>query len=202
MINIIGLGPGSKDYILPIAIKKIKSADIVIGATRNLESIKEYHSNFLDLSIGFSKIAEYLKTSKENIAVVVSGDSGFYSMLDFVKRTVGTKPMEVIPGISSLQYMYSKLNMGYENSKWVSLHGRDCNLENYIKLNRELGILTDKEHNNRYIAKKIKNLNLNNVKIYVGERLSYPDEKISCLNILEAEEYIAEDLSVVVLTYE
>ena len=201
MINIVGLGPGSREYITPIATKIIESSNIVIGAKRNLESVKDICVNTLDLSVGFSKIAEYLVEHKlEDIALVVSGDSGFYSMLSFVKRNIDREFINVIPGISSLQYFYSRLKLGYETSSWLSLHGRENDITPYINEKKEIGLLTDKEQNSQYIASLFQDKE--GVKIYIGENLSYPEEKISCLTVDEAKEYKSADLSVVVVRYE
>lgn len=208
MINIVGLGPGNISYTLPIAIETVKNSSIVIGASRNLENVAQYCKKTIDISIGLTKVAEYLKDNKNsNISVVVSGDTGFYSLLQFVKRHVDTEYINVIPGISSLQYLYSKLGRGYENCKLISLHGREHNFKTYITQKIELGILTDKDHNNQFIAKTIKELemegiDIEGIKIIVGERLSYPNEKITTLNIDESINYNAEDLSVVVIIYE
>ena len=201
MINVVGLGPGSKKYILPIATELIEGSDIVIGASRNLDSVKEYCRKSLDLSIGFSKIAEYLIEHKnDNISVIVSGDTGFFSMLSFVKRHIDTHYINVIPGISSLQYFYSRLKLGYENSKWLSLHGRENDISTYIRNREEVALLTDKKQNSQYIASLF--TQKDGVKIYIGENLSYPEEKISCLNVDEAIEYKPVDLSVVVIRYD
>lgn len=203
MIRVVGIGPGYEDYILPQAIKAIQSADMVIGAKRNLQSVAKYCQNTMDLSIGFSRITDYIIKEKESeITVVVSGDSGFYSMLDFVKRTVGEDYMTVIPGISSLQYFYSKLKKGYEQSRWISLHGRETDLDPLLEQQVELGILTDQKQNVNYIASILKEKGMMKPTIFVGERLSYEDEKISRLTVEEALVYKASPLSVVVISYE
>lgn len=203
MINVLGLGPGSKDYILPITLKTISECDLVIGAKRNLDCVKDITRSSLDLSKGLSYLGEYLNShQRDNIAVVVSGDSGFYSLLDFVKRNVDCDNINVIPGISSLQYMYSKLKRGYETTNWISLHGRDSDIERHIKNRVNLGILTDKKQNSRFIAKKLISCGIDSVKIHIGERLSYCDENINSFTVKEALEYVADDLSVVVIEYE
>lgn len=203
MIQVVGLGPGSRDYILPVAIQKIKDANLIIGAKRNLCVVSDYCSSTMDLSIGFPKLGVYLeKHQEDNITVVVSGDTGFFSMLDFVKRNVKKSNISVVPGISSLQYFYSRLNLGYEKSRWVSLHGRNTDIKEYLENRQEIGILTDKKNNSRFIALQIKKWGYKGIKIYIGENLSYPEEKISCLDVLEAEQYVAADLSVVVIRYE
>jgi cobalt-precorrin-7 (C5)-methyltransferase len=203
MIYIVGLGPGAASYILPLAIETVKKADMVIGAARHLAAIGEYTENTMDLSIGFSKIGDYLKEhQEENIALVVSGDTGFYSMLAFVKSYVEVDKLSLIPGISSIQYFYSKLCLSYENVKWISLHGREKDLSPYIKNQEELAILTDRQHDNQYIAKILRLHKVSHARLYIGERLSYPDEKISILSLEEGLTYQGDSLSVVVIRYE
>ncbi len=200
MVYVVGLGPGAYDYILPAAINIIEAATVVIGAKRNLDSVKNHAKDTLDLSLGFGRVGDYIKENQErNLAVVVSGDSGFYSLLSFVKRYAEPENITTIPGISSLSYFYSKLNLGYEEAKWISLHGRVTDLSEALKLNKEVAVLTDLEHNSRYIAKFLIEAGFNNKVLYVGERLSYKDEKISRLTLSQALDYEPEVLSVVVV---
>lgn len=206
MIHIVGLGPGNKEYILPIAMRIIKEASVVIGAKRNLASVLSEAKDdvkVMDLSVGFAYIGDYIKAHRdENIAMVVSGDSGFYSMRTFVQRYVTEAYINLIPGISSLQYMYSRIGKGYEQAQWLSLHGRDCDLITHIKNRRPLGILTDQTQNNHYIAEQFKAEGNMDAVFYIGERLSYSDEKITRLTVDESLTYEADSLSVVVVDYE
>lgn len=212
MIKIVSLGPGNPSYILPLAIDAIKSCDLVISAKRHINSIKQYNSSTLDYSGGFDQIKKILEKHNENetIVIAVSGDVGFYSMLNFVKGSVDVSQIVSIPGISSLAYLYSKLNLGYEKATWISLHGRDFDLEGYIQDKRELGILLDKEQNNQFVGLRFKEILLEMDKqisdkepvFYIGENLSYDNEKISRLSMNACIEYKAKDLSVVIVRYE
>lgn len=202
MIYVVGLGPGNPDYVLPIARQRLRSCDTVIGAKRNLAAVATECKATMDLSVGFEALGAYLKAHETvTIGVVVSGDTGFYSMLAFVKRHVSPECIQVIPGISSLQYMYSKLSKGYEETRWVSLHGRKTDLAPLIKDRVPMGILTDKEQNNQTIAKAFFDAGVEEAIFYVGERLSYEDERITRLTVAEAMVYEADALSVVVVDY-
>ncbi|MEA1976154.1 MAG: precorrin-6y C5,15-methyltransferase (decarboxylating) subunit CbiE, partial [Bacillota bacterium] len=130
---ILGLGPGHKDYILPIVNKKLREADIVVGGKRHLESI-EITGIKRKLDIPLYKTIDYLKDNyKDNqIAVVVSGDTGFFSMLDLLKMHFKNEELETYPGISSLQYMFSKLNKSYKNAYIGSVHGRKIDFKNIV----------------------------------------------------------------------
>lgn len=203
MIYVVGLGPGSPAYILPRAIEVIEKAEVVIGASRHLEAVKNHCSSTIDMKIGLGEIGNYLQDNEDkDMAVVVSGDTGFHSLLAFVKRYIDLSNIEVVPGISSLQYMYSRLKKGYEEDCWVSIHGRQRDLVPFIQSRRPMGILTDQEQNNQYIAKLLKSYGTLDASIYIGERLSYEDEKITCLTLDECLDYEAHSLSVVVVAYE
>ena len=134
-IKIIGLGPGHKDYILPIAQNLIKESQIIIGGKRNIENIQDwvegkeiyYIDKYLD------KMIEYIKrNSKKNIVIGVSGDTGFYSLLTYIKNNYSGK-LEVISGISSMQYMFSKICETWDNAFISSVHGRELDFQNYLK---------------------------------------------------------------------
>lgn len=203
MIYVVGLGPGNPKYILPVALEVIDACEMVIGAKRNLDAIAGHCAETMALSVGFATIEAYLKNNTERgIAVVVSGDTGFHSMLAFVKRHVDVEKIEVIPGISSLQYMYSRLKKGYEQSPWLSLHGRSADLIPYIQKRQPIGILTDKIQNNQYIAAALKEEGRTDAILYVGERLSYADERLTQMTVEEGLTFVADPLSVVVIDYE
>jgi precorrin-6y C5,15-methyltransferase (decarboxylating), CbiE subunit len=146
------------------------------------------------------KVAQVYKTKKT--ALVVSGDCGFYSLLTYAKKVVPEKDIVCIPGISSLQYFFAKLAMCWEDAKLMSLHGRDQDLAAALAKNKKLGILTDKNNNTAFIAGILKSVGCENSLLYVGEELSYPNEKITRLTVTEALSYQEEGLAVVVVINE
>ena len=40
-ICVVGIGTGNPDYILPVALKKISEADVLIGGSRSLETFSK-----------------------------------------------------------------------------------------------------------------------------------------------------------------
>ena len=184
-INILGLGPGDKGYILPITKKYIKKSDILIGGRRNIESLgtlaegKEmrYIDRYLD------ELALYIKENRDKkISLIVSGDSGFYSMVPFMKKHFEIKDLNIISGISSMQYMFSTIGYSYEDTFIASVHGRECDYLTPIKEGKKIGLLTDNKTTPQVLAR---NLLENQIKgtIFVGERLSYDDERITRMSL-------------------
>lgn len=200
-INILGLGPGNKDYILPITMKEILDSDVIIGAKRNIDSLDVFNKEVLILKSNLEEIIDYLNQYKNNrkISVVVSGDTGFYSLLRFIKKHIPIEELNIIPGISSMQYMFAKIGQTYEDAILTSLHGRNNDFVEKAKKCDLVGILTDKTWTPSSIAETLKNNNIKNKYIYVGEKLSYSDEKITKMTVEEAIKYKTDNINIVVI---
>lgn len=205
-LKIIGLGPGHPDYILPIAKREIEAAEVILCGVRHAESFDISGKQMLFIGKGtplselLAEIAKVYQIKKT--ALVVSGDTGFYSMLSYTKKVIPEKDIVCIPGISSLQYLFAKLGETWQDARLMSLHGRNQDLATAVKENGKLGILTDKSNNTAFIAKTLAAAGLTNSTIYVGEELSYPNEKITRLTVAEALTFQEKGMAVVVVINE
>ena len=177
MVYIVGIGPGSREYILPRAMEVIKDSDVVIGFSRALDSIGQVST----LKVKASKLGEildYIDSNKsENISIVASGDPCFYGILDYIKRNY-KGPLRVIAGISSFQYMMASIGLSWQEAYLGSVHGREEDFINAVKNNKRCIFLTDNKNSPRVLADKLYNENIKS-RIWVGENLSYDDEKIT-----------------------
>lgn len=71
-----------------------------------------------------------------------------------VKKRFAGNPIEVIPGISSVQSAFALITEPWQGALWLSFHGRipDDEQLRYEK-GKKMAFLTDHEHNPSYIAK-------------------------------------------------
>ncbi len=203
-IKILGLGPGHPDYILPITKKLIENSEIVVGGERNFKNIDLKDKKSFVIKTPLSKTIDFIKNNYEEsrIAVLVSGDSGFYSLTKYIKKYFNEEELDIYPGISSLQYLFSRIGKTWEDACLMSMHGREENLIKNIKTNKNVGILTDKIWNPKKIAEKIIEKEILNRKIYIGENLSYDNERIIKLNLDEVNKHKFENLNVMVVSDE
>jgi cobalt-precorrin-7 (C5)-methyltransferase len=180
-INVIGLGPGHRDYILPKAMEIIENSDIIAGGKRHLESISITGKETFIITGKLDEAITFIKGNYKNkiLSVVVSGDPCFYSMLNLLKKHFKPEELNIIAGISSLQYMFSKIGTGYEEAYIGSLHGREMDLVEKLKEYKTLGLLTDTKWTPEKIARTLIENNVKDKKMYIGENLSYEDEKIT-----------------------
>jgi cobalt-precorrin-7 (C5)-methyltransferase len=123
MVYIVGLGPGHKDYIMPKALEIMKKSDIIIGFKRAIDSLEFINNNKLYIN-KLSDIDEVIFSEEYgDISIVASGDPTFYGITNYIKGKYYSE-IEVIPGISSFQYLTCKLNMPWNDAYLGSLHGR------------------------------------------------------------------------------
>ncbi|WP_461615160.1 precorrin-6y C5,15-methyltransferase (decarboxylating) subunit CbiE [Clostridium sp. Marseille-QA1073] len=177
MVYIVGLGPGHKDYILPIADKTMENSDIVVGFGRAIKSIDHIKTPKLEFK-SIVSIVDYISENKDkNISIIASGDPGFYGITEYIKKNYNGE-IKVIPGISSFQYFMSKLNQSWHNVHLGSMHGREEDFLGNISKYSQVIFLTDNKNSPSELCRILYENNIN-CEVYVGENLSYEDEIIS-----------------------
>lgn len=191
-ISVVGLGPGNLDYMTKAGIDKIKKSEIVIGGERQLEEIDTLLNNqYIYIMKKLDEMKEFvLRNLDKNIVFIVSGDTGYYSLLTYLKKSFPEQKFNVIPGISSFQYLFSRIEMTWEHYQLCSVHGRE---NDYIEIfkNSKSGVvlLTDEKNNPIEISKKLVENNILNAEIIIGERLSYKDEVITRFLVCDYKKY-------------
>lgn len=123
MLTIVGAGPGSQEYLLPLAQQAVAEAELVIGAKRLVDKLatpdcaKVY---LKDINYSAQKILALAKGKKT--VLLVSGDPGLFSLTK--KITSLTSKVKIIPGISAAQLFFARLLTSWENVIFISLHGK------------------------------------------------------------------------------
>lgn len=196
-VYVVGIGPGSEDYILPKAIDTLKNSEVILGFKRAIESLKFINTD----KIVVNKISETLdfinSNTNKNISIAASGDPLFYGITEYLKKNFSGN-IEIVPGLSSFQYMMAKICISWQGSFLGSLHGREENFYKIVEENPLSIWLTDRKHSPAYMCSILEEKNIE-AKIYVGENLSYDDEKITMGNVSEIKSMNFTDLCVVVI---
>lgn len=196
MLTVAGVGPGNPRYLTVDVVEKIKEAETIIAFGRVGHSIRTIRDDYIEVN-RVDQVIEILDKDRD-ILLLASGDPNFFGIVDFLKRK-GVKVDRVLPGLSSFQYMMNKLQKPWQECIFVSLHGRDHDLEDILG-HKLIIILIDKINSPSYISKELDKLGMKG-RMYVGFNLSYDDEKIIRANIGdEIEDY--SSLGVVVIENE
>ena len=128
-ITIVGAGPGSPDYVTPIARKIVQKAQLVVGAERVLSLFKNdikgetLKLTAKNLNEALQQCVDYAEEGK-TVALLSTGDPGFSGLLrTFRNATKGKNvDVDVVPGVSSLQACAAKLAMTWDEARLFSFH--------------------------------------------------------------------------------
>lgn len=174
-ISIIGIGMDGIKTLTKEADDAINSADILIGAKR----ITDAYDKEKFISCKSAEIADFIKTCDyQNIAVLMSGDCGFYSGAKKLLPLLTDYEVNVICGISSPVYFCSKVNESWNDVKFISLHGRGNSIARNVASNKKTFFLLGGDITAGDICNTLCGYGLGEVKVHIGENLAYDDERI------------------------
>lgn len=199
-IYIIGIGPGSSEYLTKKAVDTVKTSDYTVGSTRAIDLFDDVNNkiafNVKDLLDKLEKGVD-LAIEGNTVSILSTGDPGFSGVLNTVLRIANEKnfpeeKIEVIPGISSLQLAAARNHIQWDNANVMTFHGRE-NIEDILK------VINNGKTTIALPSKKVRDMAQflldNGVdehrEVVVCERLSYDDEKIvrSTLNDIANSEF-------------
>jgi len=116
---------------------------------------------------------------QRRVVVLVSGDTGIFSLANYLIKHIGEEDMEFIPGISSVQVMFARLKRPWNEASILSTHGR-CpdQLPAVIRRSRMTVLLTGVPWTPQEIARYLRENDIPDLSIALGKNLSYPEEQI------------------------
>lgn len=176
-ISLVGIGMGNLSGQTLEAREAIASADLLIGAKRLLDEIDSAAEKRCALAV--SEIAELISQSRaRKVCVVCSGDTGFYSLATALREALRPLPVTTICGITTVQYLAARLGRAWQNAALISAHGRDCNILGEVLAHEEAFFLTGGAITPVSIIEALCEAGLCDAEIAIGERLSYPEERV------------------------
>ena len=179
-VTVVGIGPGSKTAMTEEVKNALANADCIIGAKRMVETVAEkgqaaHHAIAPEAITAFiGKHPEYRR-----YVVAMSGDVGFFSGTRKLLPMLANCDVTVLPGISSMVYLCAKQGTSYEDVIPISVHGRDHDIIPDIRRSERVFALVGGENGMGILCRELTEAGLGKVKVCVGERLSYPDERIT-----------------------
>lgn len=202
-IHLVGIGMGSRENMTLEAKRVCDEAELLIGAERMLEAadtagkacLKAYRAD---------EIRDYVKSHPEyeKIAVLLSGDVGFYSGAKKLIEVFEGEDVHICSGISSLVYLCGKLGTSWEDVRMMSLHGREQNVISAVTNHRKVFALIGKKDGVKELCEKLVFYGLGEVRLSVGENLSYAQERITAGSAAELADREFSPLCVVLIENE
>ena len=189
-LYLVGIGPGSSDYLTKAAIECVNSVDVLVGSQRALDLFQEFKGETLVLRA--RNMDEMMKKSislvdeGKTVAILSTGDPGFSGDLKPILKLREDLDQEEIPGISSLQLAEARLQLPWDKINLLTLHGKGNSkiILDYLDNGKPTMVLPD--FRVEKLAQFLVDEGINpERKVSVCERLSYPDERIFTGNLRE-----------------
>ena len=194
-IILSGIGMGSTDGMTREAYHAFEEAEVIFGAERMLENLpgKGVKVPYYRADDIISYLIEHPQYTK--VAAAFSGDSGFYSGAQSMKKALeeanekGILKSEttILPGISSVSALAARFGVSWNDAVLASIHGRRTNVVNLVRKNTKVFLLLSGKNDFEMLVNKFREAEINHVKISAGYRLSYPDEKLFTFYLDEFE---------------
>lgn len=194
-IILSGIGMGNTDGMTREAYHAFEEAEVIFGAERMLENLpgKGIKVPYYRADDIISYLIEHPQYTK--VAAAFSGDSGFYSGAQSMKKALeeanekGILKSEttILPGVSSVSALAARLGVSWNDAVLASIHGRRANVVNLVRKNTKVFLLLSGKNDFEMLVNKFREAGINHVKISAGYRLSYPDEKLFTFYLDEFE---------------
>ena len=189
-ITLIGIGMGAPGMWTVAARKTLLEADAVAGASRMVESVeKDLGEKAVMKAYDGKKILDWFEHAPQlrKLAVLYSGDTGFYSGASGLAETLRERQeagkdqeiqLEILPGISTVSYLASKLQIPWQDLELESLHGREAKPWEALERGKNVFLLLGGVEPVAEVSRMISEHGFGSWLVSAGKNLSYDDEEI------------------------
>ena len=196
-VAIVGIGTGDLSCMTQAVKDACEKAELIIGAKRVTDALSVFGKP-TENAVSSSEIDGIVRNSPySRIVIAMSGDTGFFSGTKQLLARISDLDPVVLPGISSVSYLASRIGVSWDDACIISLHGRGNNAAVKIRKNEKTFILVGGENGAGKLLQRLSKYGLGDISVSVGENLSYDDEKISSGTVDELKDKTYSPLAVV-----
>lgn len=194
---ILGAGPGASDALTGEARRALNEAGAVFATTRLAALDKKA------VICPFGELAaRALGSEAQTVAVLVSGDVGFFSAAARLREQLAPHgEVRLVCGLSSLQYFCAKLGVPYDDVCVRSLHGRAGSILGAVSYHKKIFVLTGGVWNAQAVCRALTDAGLGGLTVYLGENLGMENERIARGTAAELAAQPCGDLAVLLVEH-
>ncbi len=219
--QIIGVLDNGIDGLAPMALSRIKAADIIIGGTRTLSlfsDIFKKDAEQKDLTGQLSKVPDWIVSAQQanrSVVVLATGDPLCHGIAKYLLNKLVVDSCEVMPNTSTLQLACARLGIVWQTAHICSIHTKDTGewdehahmthglypLLQACQQHELLAIFTSPENTPDRIARMLQHEGMaDEFTLAIAEQLLTPDENIHRkLTVNDAANMSFADPNIVIL---
>lgn len=179
-VSLIAMGTGAETMTAE-ALRAVRGAGLILGASRLLVLLPPGCTENRLAEVRTAELADRIAQSEESrIAVLFSGDIGFYSGASLLARALRERKISFCscPGVSTVQIMAARLGQPWQNWILVSAHGRDCSPVRSVMQGQPVFFLTGGPEGGAQICRCLTEAGLGELQVCVGQNLGASDERL------------------------
>ncbi len=180
-VTLASLGGGGQETMTAECAAALRSARCILGAKRLLEHLPRGCTDNRIAAVRAQELLDAILGQQGGCVVVFSGDAGFYSGARGLLPLLAQRgiPVQVLPGVSSVQLFAARLGRPWQDWELVSAHGVDCNVIGAVSRGKPAFFLTGGALGPGELCRMLADAGLGFLPVAVGENLSGPEEKIT-----------------------
>ncbi len=172
-ISVIGIGDepiGSRARVL------LEEAELVVGGRRHLSNLGVDPERAVVLGGDLSETLDLIESTNGRIAVLASGDPGFFGIVRVLAERFGPESLLVLPAVSPVAEALALAGLPWDDAVVVSAHGRDPRRAvNVCRAYPKVAVLTSPAFGPAELAHALDGLGRT---FLVAEKLGEPDERV------------------------
>jgi precorrin-6Y C5,15-methyltransferase (decarboxylating) len=179
-VTVIGIGTGRHGDLTFDADRDISDADLLIGAKRMLASVSRGQDTHEEYRT--AETLAYIDSHPEyrKVAILVSGDIGFYSAAKGITAAIDRDRYEVRAdcGISSVVHFCASIGESWDDAILISAHGREVNFVGELKRSRKVIVLLNGSEGAKSMCGQLSEYGMGETVVIIGSDLGQENEKI------------------------
>lgn len=212
-VIVVGVGPGSPEYLTTRVVEILRSATVIAGFQHSLNTAKKFTQDKKVIPLSFKEQESILNKIRESLrddelcVFTCTGDPMFSNsqFLDRIRRHFTI--MEIVPGVSSIQVAASKCHLALDNTTIFTFHvaGEIEELKSRLLAVAKSGkhiLLLPRPWDfmpNHIADFLISNDVTSNTRVTVYENLTLSDERVFKGTLKELVEKAFGDLSIMII---
>ena len=192
-IVLAGVGMGTDGGMTQEVRSAVEQADYLLGAERMIRDFmprvekKPYYMSKQIIPYLIEVQQSHAALEQKKVVILFSGDSGFYSgcpaLYEAIQDACGNGSLDavvqILPGISSVAYLASRVGVSYQDAAILSMHGKKLyHLARCVRNERKTFLLVSGVEDIHEIGQKLTDAGLLGCTVIAGYQLSYPEEEI------------------------
>lgn len=192
-IVLAGVGMGTDGGMTQEVRSAVEQADYLLGAKRMIRDFtprvekKPYYMAKQIIPYLIQVQQSHAALEQKKVVILFSGDSGFYSgcqaLYEAMRKACDNGSLDatvkILPGISSVSYLASRVGISYQDAAILSMHGKKLyHLARCVRQERKTFLLVSGVEDIHEIGQKLTDAGLLGCTVIAGYQLSYPEEEI------------------------